>query len=401
MNLIQSFPDLAWPATLLIAWLAGELCYHRFGLPRISIYALVGFVLAFSQIGLLPQTSSNTILLLANTAFALILFEAGYGINLHWLRVNPWIGLTSLFETILTFTAVFLLARWFNLTFVTASLLATLAMATSPATIMRVVNEYQGSGQVTERALHLSVLNCVLAVLIFKIIVGLAIFKTTGNFAAAIYDSVIVVSVSIILGALFGMTLPILLRTIQRTPQDSTLAFTIAVIVLVAITHGLNLSPVLAALTFGLLTRHRRIILSPWQRGFGALGDLLSILLFVFIASTLEWHKIIAGIGIGIALIVVRSLTKIIGITSFSHLSGITWRKGLLISLAMTPLSAFVILVLEQSRSLGINFIDQLQPVTAAALILEIVGPIVTLYALRWAKEVPNSKELKNVTQTI
>ena len=46
-----------------------------------------------------------------------------------------------------------------------ALLLASLAMSTSPAAIVRVVNEQRSSGQVTERVLHLTAVNCVLAVL--------------------------------------------------------------------------------------------------------------------------------------------------------------------------------------------------------------------------------------------
>jgi carboxylate-amine ligase len=48
------------------------------GLPRICAYALTGFVLAPAQLGLLPQTQSVTVVLLANMAFSLILFECGY-----------------------------------------------------------------------------------------------------------------------------------------------------------------------------------------------------------------------------------------------------------------------------------------------------------------------------------
>lgn len=385
--------DLAWPITILLAWLAGEYGHRWVGLPRISIYAIVGFVLASSQVGLLPQTSSDAMLLLANIAFGLILFECGHRINLRWLRANPWIGVTSLIEATLTFGAVYALVRWFELPSTTALLLAALSMATSPATVVRVINEQRSSGQVTERVLHLSALNCVLAVFVFKVIVGLVVFRTSGNIWQATYSSLIVLSASMVLGAFLGVAMPALLRAIRRTGQDSTLAFAIAVIFLVALTHSLKLSPVLATLTFGLVVRHRRIALSPSQRGFGALGDLMSVLLFVFIAAALEWRQVVAGIGLGFSIIAVRQIAKIAGISTFAHISGISWRKGLLIGMAMTPISAFVILVLEQTRYLGINLVDQLAPLAAAALTLEIFGPILIQRALIWAHEVHEPEE--------
>lgn len=385
--------DIAWPVTILIAWIAGEYGYQRVKLPRISIYAFVGFVLAPSQTGFLPHTQSATMLLLANIAFGLILFECGYRINLRWLRANPWIAVTSLAEAALTFASVYFLLTWFEQPVSTALLLASLSMATSPATIVRVVNEQRSSGQVTERVLHLSALNCVLAVFVFKVIVGLTVFRTSGNLWEASYNSLFVLSASVMLGAISGVLISALLRFTKRASHDSTLAFTIAVICLVALAHSLKLSPVLAALMFGLSARHRRIILSSSQRGFGALGDLLSVLLFVFIAATLEWRHVMEGIGLGLTLIAVRQLAKIAGISLFAHLSGISGRKGLLIGMAMTPISAFVILVLEQTRYLGINLVDQLAPLAATALTLEIFGPIFVQRALIFAREVHEAKE--------
>lgn len=394
--------DLAWPLTLLFAWLTGEIGCRWLKLPRISVYAIVGFILAYSQGGLLPRAPSDTLLLLANVAFGLILFEAGYYINLRWLRTNPWIGITSLVESVLTFAAVYVLVAYgFGLAAITALLLATLAMATSPATVMRVVHEQRSAGQVTERVLHLSVLNCVLAVLMFKIIIGLSVLTITDTLGSATFNSIIVLLVSLVLGTLFGIIIPMLLRAIRRTNQDCTLVFALAVILLVALTHSLRLSPILATLTFGLVARHRRIILNPSQRGFGVLGDMLAILLFVFIATALEWHKVLAGMTLGLCIIVVRYFAKTIGINLFARCSGITFRKGLLVSLAMTPISAFVILVLEQTRYLGINLFDQLASLAATALILEIIGPIFVQHAMYLANEIPSSKESSYVARTL
>jgi Kef-type K+ transport system membrane component KefB len=393
IDLTTLITEMAWPIAILIAWFAGEFAHRWVRLPRISAYALVGFVLAPSQAGLLPTTQSAMMLLLANIALGLLLFECGYRFNLRWLRTNPWIAVTSLTEATFTFVGVYFLAIWFEQAHTTALLLAALSMATSPATIVRVITEQRSSGQVTERVLHLAAMNSVLAVLVFKVIVGLVVFKTSGNLQEASYSSLMVLLASVFIGVMFGVLIPALLRLTKRASHDSTLVFTIAIIVLVALAHSLKLSPVLAALTFGLLARHRRIVLNSSQRGFGALGDLLSVFLFVFVAATLVWQQVIAGIGLGLAIIAVRQIAKIAGITLFAHVSGISWRKGVLTGIATAPISAFVILVLEQTRHLGINLLDQLAPLAAAALTLEVFGPILIQRALIWAHEVPETKE--------
>lgn len=385
--------DFAWPLILFMAWLVGEYMHRHIRLPRISVYAAIGF--GSASLGLVSQPPSEAMLLLANIAFGLILFEAGYRINLHWLRLNPWLGISSLAEATITFAVVYGLGLFFDFSVTSSVLLAALAMATSPATMVRVVNEQRAAGQVTERILHLSVLNCVLAVLVFNIVVGLQVLQTSGSVFQAIDSSLLTLSVSMLLGALFGFVVPVLLRKTYSAEQNATLAFALALMLLVGLTHSLRLSPVLAALTFGLIARHRRMVLSPSQRGFGVLGEMLSLLLFVFVSSTLDWPRVIDGMGIGLALIGVRLLAKGLGIGLFAHLSGISWRKGIWTSLAMAPISAFVILLLEQTRYLGLELLDQLAPLAAAALVLEILGPILTLRALVWAKEVPDKQEGK------
>lgn len=384
--------EIAWPIALLIAWFFGELAHRWARLPRICAYATIGFFLAYSQIGFLPSSQSASILLLANIAFGLLLFECGYRINLRWLRVNPWIAATSLTEVTFTFTAVYSLSIWFEQAHTTALLLAALSMATSPATVVRVITELHSSGQATERVIHLSALNSMFAVLVFKVIVGLVVFKTSGNIWEATYSSLIVLMTSGFLGAIFGLLVPTILGFAKRASNDSTLVFTIAIIVLVTLTHSLKLSPVFAVLTFGLAARHGRIVLNPSQSGFGALGDLLSVFLFMFAAATLELHQVIGGIGLGLVIILVRQIAKISGILLFAHFSGVSWRKGFLIGIATAPMSVFVILILEQSRYVGINLIDQLAPLAAASLILEVLGPILIQRALIWAHEVPETK---------
>lgn len=385
--------DLAWPLVIAAAWLAGEFGHRWSGLPRISLYGIVGFVLAHTQLGVLPPAGAGSVALLSNVAFGLILFEFGYRINLRWLRTNPWISATGLLESAATFAAVYAVASMFGMPTLTSLLLASLAMSTSPAAVMHVVNEQRSSGQVTERLLHLSAINCVLAVFSFKVIVGFWTFETSGSLWQAVSNSLVLLAASVGLGAAFGIGVPAVLRSLGRLSLDATVGFALGVVLLVALTHALKISPVLAALTFGFVSRHRRVSLNQAQRNFGALGNLLAVVLFVFVATTIEWPRVLAGLGLGVALIAARTLAKVAGVAGLARVSGVTWRKGVLTALAMTPISVFVILLLEQTRHLGIDLVDQLAPLAAATLLLEIVGPIVTQRALRAAGESAEAPE--------
>jgi Kef-type K+ transport system membrane component KefB len=391
-DLLAILTSLSWPFAITLAWLAGEFGQRWTGLPRISFYGLVGFLLAAPQLGVLPRPEAGAVLLLADVGFGLILFELGYRINLRWLRTNPWIGVAGLVEALLTFAAVYLIATAFGAAGINALMLASLSMATSPATVVRVINEQKSSGQVTERALHLCALNCVLAVFAFNASVGLWIFRTSEDVGDALWNSLVVLGVSAFTGIVFGVMVPAVLRMLGKLAQDATVAFALAVILLVAIAYKLGLSPVVATLAFGLMARHRRVAFSQAQRNFGALGELLTVVLFVFAASTLDWQKVVAGGGMAVALVLARLLTKLLGVAAFSHLSGISWRKGALTGIALAPLSVFVILLIEHARQAGVQVVEELRAIAAVTMLLEVFGPIILQRALVWAREAPEPR---------
>ncbi len=390
---LTGMADLVWPFAIALAWLAGEFVHRFAGLPRITVYALTGFMLSHAQAGLLPRPSESAAMLFANIAFGLILFEFGYRINLRWLRANRWIGATGLFESVATFAIVFAVADTLGMAPLPAMLLASLAIATSPAEVLRVVNEQRSSGQVTERALHLSALNCVLAVFVFNIIIGLWTFQYSGSLLGAVSNSVVLLVVSGALGVASGFAAPALLRKLGTLGRDATMAFAVSVILLCALAQALKMSPVLAALTFGFVARHRRVTLGQAQRNFGALGDMLTVLLFVFIGAALAWPHIASGFAIAFAILAARFVAKVTGVLVFARASGTTMRKGLLTAVALSPMSVLAIAMLVRTRHMGIDLMEQLAPLAAATLFLAIVGPLLTQWALKLAGETAEKEE--------
>lgn len=96
---------------------------------------------------------------------------------------------------------------------------------------------------------------------------------------------------SLLLAALSVSTSPAAVMCVVNE-QHSSGQVTKRLIPLFGITHTFRLSPSLAALAFGLVAGHRRIVLTQTQRNFGALGDQLAVALFTYTATTLEWHSI-------------------------------------------------------------------------------------------------------------
>ena len=390
--LLGQLGQLGWPLAIALAWLAGEVVHRWTRLPRISVYGVVGFLLAQAA-GTPSESETGAVTMLANLAFGLILFEFGYRINLHWLRINPWIGVSGLAESSATFAAIYGLSQLTGMPPLTSLLLASLGMSSSPAGVLRVINEENSAGQVTERVLHLVAINCVLAVFVFKVVVGFWVFQTSGSLAQAISHSLMELFVSAAMGALMGFAVPALLHRIGRPAQDGTVAFALGVVLLVALSRAAEVSPVLAALTFGLAARHRRVSFARTERNFGGLGELLTVLLFVFAVSRIEWERVVDGAALGGVLLLARFVVKTAAVAAFSSVGGISWRKGVLTGVALAPMSVFVTLLLEQTRYVGIVLVDELAPLAAMTLLLEVAGPLITQRALVWAKETPEDKE--------
>jgi Kef-type K+ transport system membrane component KefB len=386
MSVDQLGPVVAWPLMLLAAWLAGEWAFKRWRVPRVCAYGAVGLVLA--GLGASREVASHASLgFVANVALALTLFELGYRVNPHWFRHNPWVLIAGVLQAAVTFAAVFWVAGRFGLETDQRLVLAALCVATSPAAVMRVTHELRSAGQVTERLMHLCALNCLVAVLLLKLVVGYWHLETSGDLGKAAFNSIYVIGLSLIVGAVFGMVAPLLNR-FATSSQSTTVTFAILVLLLTGIAQSLLLSPLLAALAFGLVARERRVMLSHAQRDFGALGDVLAVFLFVFIGSLLSWGGLLEALVLGAAVLAARSVAHTVVNLSLARVSGTTFRKGALTGIALMPMSAFAILLLEESRLYGFDLARDSLPVIGGLLVLlDVIGPLVTQRALMWAGE--------------
>jgi Kef-type K+ transport system membrane component KefB len=382
------FALVGWPALLLAAWLAGEIAHRGLGVPRVCAYALAGIVSsALADTHTTPETAA-ALSFLANFALGLFLFELGHRINLRWLVTNPWILASGIAESLLTFAVV----RWIALAMgqpeSIALVLGALSVATSPAALMRVANDLRCSGQVTERALHLCAINCLLSVLLMKGAIGYWQLLASGSLGSAAWNSIAILAVSVGCGILIGIPLPWLLRRLHADERGVTTVFALAVMLVTLLTQGVNVSPLLAALTLGVLMRRNRLALAAAQRNFGALGDLLALFLFVYVASMATWPSTAVGLALAVLLSAGRIAAKMVATAAFARVSGTSTRKGALTGLALAPLSTFALLLLEYSRSAGFGLADgSLSAIAGMVIVMELAGPLFAQWALMLAGE--------------
>lgn len=109
----------------------------------------------------------------------------------------------------------------------------------------------------------------------------------------------------------------------------------------------------------------------------------------------LRMRPLIAGGAIAVVYIAARFVGKSLGVLCLAHLSGIRPGSGGLLSLALLPTSGIALAMTSSAGSLYPAFDAKLATIVlAAALILELVGPLAVQFALRRAGETRQEKAI-------
>jgi Kef-type K+ transport system membrane component KefB len=341
------------------------------------------------------STGTGWASIIVEVALGVLLFELGNRVNLRWLRANPWLLATSLLESLLTFGAVYVVLRLTGVAFDEALLVAAISMATAPAIVMRVVAEARAQGQVSDRLLMLSALNSIYTVLAVQLIIGWLHQSYRNDPMTAVLHPLYLIGGAVLAGALVAW----LMRSLRtRLLLDSEYAGAVLIgIVLAAVVllKLLKLPVLLALLLAGLLVRRFSGRPYVWPKGLNAVTGLLVVMLFVLTGVSVEFTHLMAGGLTALALVAVRLLAKTTAVLALARPSGASWRQGLALGVALTPMSgvAFVL-----SFDL-IAVFPELAPRLAATVLamvalLELVGPILVRWLLDWSDE--TAEELRH-----
>lgn len=147
---------LEWALLLALAALAGHMVQRLAGLPKVLGYAVVGALAGAAGLAGATWPLRGVGLFLLELGIAVVLFEAGARLPLRWFRHNPMVLLQSVAESLLTFAAAYGVLRALGLDAAVVRALAIIAVAASPAVLMRVVADLRAGGPVTDRAIALA-----------------------------------------------------------------------------------------------------------------------------------------------------------------------------------------------------------------------------------------------------
>ncbi len=402
---IQPWPPVPgvvfWSALMLVIGGAlGELVFRLLALPRIVGYGAVGTLIVLAGHGLDSGRLTGTLRLVVDLGLGLLLFELGARVNLRWLRANPALLVTGLAESGLSFAAVALVLQAMGQDTAVALSCAALGVAASAATVGRVATELRSAGQVTERMIVLTALNTLLAVLLHKLVNS---WLHLGHFRASLlpwdpgwvqsWTQGLVQPLYTLLGSLLlaAALARLLAWGVRRLDLRNENAVLLLLGLIVLALHGaqlLNLSTLLVPLIAGLLLRNAGPRPWVWPRHFGTAGGVLVLMLFIVVGSAWSLQALAAGGVLALALLACRGLAKAVAVVGLARWSGITWRQGGALSLALTPMSATTLVLLTDLHASHPLLAPRVAPIALSAIaIMSVLGPVAVQLALRLADE--------------
>lgn len=373
---------------VLAAALGGEAVRRWLRLPRLLGWIAAGVVLGPQVAGALRADELAALRPVLEVAVGLVLFELGRRVDPGWLRRNPWLLGTSVLESGLAFAAMYGVLLYIGAPPLLAAVAAAIGIATAPAVVLTLSRELRAQGQVTERMLLLSTLNSIYAFIAVGVLLAWPALASAGDWRAIALQPLYLIFGSLVLAGVLAAATLGLLRLPGRREELQLIVLLALVVIAVWAAGALQLSLVLTLLAYGALTRildrRRRFV----SLGFGGIGTLLLILLFSVTAAGLDLSLLPAGALAGAALVGVRFVGKTLGVLALASWSGLARRKAALLSVALTPMSAMALVMVQQAGGHSPAFGALLATVVLSAIaMLEVLGPLLAHFALKSAGE--------------
>ena len=368
---------------LLAGLIGGRIASRTRVLPSITGYIAIGFLLGPGVLGWLTEGALRDARIFVDISLGLVVFELGRRLDLRWARHDRWLLPSGLAESLLSFAAMFVLLRYFDIAPLEAAVAATVGIATAPAVVLLVAAELKAEGPVTRRALWHVALNNIIALLGVAVLLPFIEAGDSGSPWNPTARALWLVAGSFLLGYLMFWTTRLIARVIGKSDAPQFILIVGMIVLTVGLAQMGRLSVLLALLVFGIAVRnfdpdHRLIDIR-----FGHAARLFFVVLFVVTGATLRPEQFGPIAWIGLAFVLVRLLGKVVALYLFAWPGRISSQQAATLSLALTPMAGLAIGMTQPIYDVAPDFGARLAAIVVSGIaILHVIGPIATRYAL-------------------
>ena len=364
-------------------------------LPSVTGQILAGILIGPAVLGVVDHESANRLQPVIDFALALMAVDAGSHLSLRRLRpAKRRLLLLVLFEVTLTPALVFGLATALGRTpWYVSALLATIAISTAPATVLALVKETRSKGVFVKTLMAGVALNNLFCIILFDIAHTLAEMTVLGNADTAplVLAPFEQLGKSAVLACVLGGGLVFVTRNTVRQSRLTATSM-MALLALIGLAKELDASVLLTSLFLGVFLEN----VTPDKDEVGAavfanFEYAIYAVFFTIAGTELRFEYLgVAGL-VAVAMLAGRATGKV-GAGFFAmRLAGATERIQRYLGIALLPQAGLAVglmlLVTENPvfdatapiRAARDTF---LAAVLAVVLANELVGPVLTKYAL-------------------
>ncbi len=385
---------------------------QRIRLPSLVGYMILGVILGPSILNLIDEPMIEDLSFLTEIALGFVAFTIGSELSLSSLKrmgsgIISIIFAESFGAFFLVVAAVYLLTRDLPLSIIFGAM----APASAPAGTVAVIQEYKAKGNLTKALYAVVGFDDGLAIIIFGFAAGFAkslLVKESSGAATSVLPTLVTpmveIGLSLAMGGVIGFLFYKLVLRMQKSRDILILLFGV-----VLLTTGLSirwrLSLILANMMIGfvLVNSRREALVQRVTAPLLEIMPLVFILFFCLAGANMRLSSIPALGSIGAVYILGRSAGLIGGARlggSFGRVEknvkkyvgmGILSQAGVAIGLSLIVKQEFSQLNLQYSlpHAATIGAVV-LTTITTTCIFFEIVGPILTKFALKKAGEIPD-----------
>lgn len=390
---------LLFGVTLFIT-ICTSFLFIRIKLPQVIGYLLAGIILGVSGLKFIDMADVQNLTMVTYFALAMIGFTIGG--ELRWARIKRFgssILIITFFEStfscVAVFSAIYLLTQNLPL----ALLLGGLACATAPGGTTNVIQEYKARGQLTSTLYGVVGADDAFAIIIFALLSGVSKVligaNETLNIISILSHIIFDIGGAFFIGLSLGFVVSMWMLYVRSSDVRHLITLT-SILFCAGLSVSLNVSLILSSMVMGIVVgnvrphRSRSCFVS-----LQAISTPLYMLFFVLIGARLDYKLLISMGSVGIIYFIFRLFGKYFGAFTGSYLANVPEKvrkniglclfsqAGVAIGLAISTEIEFSNYNLE-AQQLGASIVTI---VTASTLIFQIIGPILTKYALEKANE--------------
>jgi len=381
---------------LLIAYLAGRF-FERINLTKILGYILVGMMLGPIFLNWFTAAMYLSLDSLIIFALAFIAFLIGLKLQIQELKkMGRQIFEVTFFQAFSAFFSVsifsFIFMNLFNLVnaLPTSIILGAIAMATAPATVFAVVDEFKAKGPFTTLLLAIVAIDDGVAIVVYTLVLVFVSFIIQGANAFSA-SSLIIPLKELILPILMGLIIGwgfILMTKKIKDQNICGVSLIFLLVLLLILSEYFQISPMISAMLLGFLAVNFNGLKEKTIEQIGRTEDLIFIFFFVTAGASLKLG-ILYNVGLlALVYVLARWAGKVLGGAWGAKISGAEEKVRRWLGWGLLPQAGVAIAFVHMTARMLPQISEMVMAIVLASIVLdEIIGPLGVELALFRAGE--------------